>query len=370
MKWIQESSERKTIIFGPLIMAKADQFTQMLDVGDIKANEGWLAHLKKREWIVHKCLHGEAQSADEVSCERWLKEEWPVLSEPYAADDIYNADELDLYFRALPDSTLTFREDFAKGCKCSKEWITGLVACSMTGEKKKLLIIGKSKSPHCFKGVTLPVDYEANSSTWMTSSFFIKWLQAWDCELGQDKKKISLLVDNCSAHSDVDDNLVNINLKFLPPNTTSILQPCDGGIIRPLKAHYCHHLCLKTLECMDATAAATANDMVKKITLLDVILMLHLSWMNDVSPVTIRNCWQTCGLEKNEVIEECSGLSDVDENENIDFDSDLPTCRLSTDKGIIAEVHEEFREETDAEEDMEEEEVESPPSGMMRLAMG
>ncbi len=122
---------------------------------------------------------------------------------------------------------------------------------------------------------------------------------------------------------------------------------------------------------MDATAAATANHMVKMITLLDVILMLHSSWMNDVSPVTICNCWQTCGLKKNEVIEECSGLSDVDENENnIDFDSDLPTCRPSTDKDIIAVVHKEFWKGTDAEEDVEEEEVESYPSGKeMRLAM-
>ncbi len=31
-KWIRESCERKAIISGPLIMAKADQFAQMLDV--------------------------------------------------------------------------------------------------------------------------------------------------------------------------------------------------------------------------------------------------------------------------------------------------------------------------------------------------
>ncbi len=186
----------------------------MLDVGDFKANKGWLAHLKKREEIVHKHLHGEAQSPDKVSCECWLKEDWPMLSEPNAADEIYNVDEFGLYFRALPDGTLRFKEEFAKGCKCSKEQITGLMACSMTGEGKKLLIIGKSKSPHSFKYVTLPVDYEENDSAWMTSSFFIKWLQAWDCELGQDNKKILLLVDNCSAHSDEDNNFVNINLIF------------------------------------------------------------------------------------------------------------------------------------------------------------
>ncbi len=29
----------------------------------------------------------------------------------------------------------------------------------MIGEKKKVLIIGKSKKPCCFLGVSLPVDY-------------------------------------------------------------------------------------------------------------------------------------------------------------------------------------------------------------------
>ena len=44
-----------------------------------------------------------------------------------------------------------------------------------------------------------------------------------------------MIVDNCPAHPDID--LENIELVFLTPNTTSVNQPIDGGIIKNLKFH-------------------------------------------------------------------------------------------------------------------------------------
>ena len=45
-----------------------------------------------------------------------------------------------------------------------------------------------------------------------------------------------LFVDNCPSHPKVE--LTNITLEFLPPKTTSLIQPCDGGIIKVFKGHY------------------------------------------------------------------------------------------------------------------------------------
>ena len=50
-------------------------------------------------------------------------------------------------------------------------------------------------------------------------------------------RKTALLIDNCHAHPSVFD-LTNVQLVFLPPYTTSVLQPMDQGVIRSLKAHY------------------------------------------------------------------------------------------------------------------------------------
>src|SRR5699024_11532775 len=58
------------------------------------------------------------------------------------------------------------------GGKLSKERVTVLVIVNMTGSiKKKLLVIGKSKKPRCFRNVKrLPVIYESNKKAWMTRS--------------------------------------------------------------------------------------------------------------------------------------------------------------------------------------------------------
>lgn len=48
--------------------------------------------------------------------------------------------------------------------------------------------------------------------------------------------QIILMVDNCTAHCKM--TLNNIKLVFLPPNTTSVLQPMDQGVIKCLKGYY------------------------------------------------------------------------------------------------------------------------------------
>jgi hypothetical protein len=81
----------------------------------------------------------------------------------------------------------------------------------------------------------LSVDYYSNANVWMTSVIFNDgWLIKWNLEL---KRKIVLFVDNYTTHTN-NSLLKNIKVIFLPANTTSLIQPCDQGIIRAFKAHY------------------------------------------------------------------------------------------------------------------------------------
>ena len=68
----------------------------------------------------------------------------------------------------------------------------------------------------------------------MTADLFSKWLMSIDAEMRREKRKFLMFIDNCTAHKDVP-SLENIELKYIPPNTTSILQPLDQGIFKNLK---------------------------------------------------------------------------------------------------------------------------------------
>ena len=68
--------------------------------------------------------------------------------ETLTPQNIYNADETAIYFRALPESTYVEanKKKSHRGFKTAKYRLTVLVTCDMNGDKEKLLLIGKFKS--------------------------------------------------------------------------------------------------------------------------------------------------------------------------------------------------------------------------------
>ena len=90
------------------------------------------------------------------------------------------------------------------------------------------------------------MNYDGNRNAWMTREIFSNWLISWDRKLTKEKRKIFLLVDNCSAHN-FSNKLSAIKLEYLPPNTTAILQPLDQGIIQGFKVNYRKQLLRKII---------------------------------------------------------------------------------------------------------------------------
>lgn len=165
----------------------------------------------------------------------------------------------------------------------------------MNGKKQKLVVIDKSQNSRCFKEVkTLLVDYKANKSAWMTAKMFKDCLFNWDKE---HNRNILLLIDNYPAHIIDCINVRYIKVIFLPANTTSIIQPCDQGIIRTFKAYYRSAIRGKVLTVIDnslqdASRSFRANDIAKNITILDAIHLVKEA-RSKVSAETIRNCFFT-----------------------------------------------------------------------------
>lgn len=67
----------------------------------------------------------------------------------------------------------------------------------------------------------------------MTANIFLNWLKrfySYSSITGQ-RKAVFLIIDNFSAHERLGTlpELEHVKISFLPPNTTSKMQPCDTG---------------------------------------------------------------------------------------------------------------------------------------------
>ncbi|CAB3246373.1 unnamed protein product [Arctia plantaginis] len=375
IQWFKNMRNKGIPISGPMLQEKANGFAARFGILDFNCSASWISRFKVRHNIVAGKIVGESSSVDQNSTTNWLISVWPNLRRQFSDDEIFNADETGLFYKLMPDKTLKFKGENCSGGKLSKDRITVMVAANMSGtEKKKLLIIGKSQKPRCFKVVkSLPVDYANNRKAWITSELFEKWLRDWDRNFVKKKKKILLLVDNCPAHPNVTD-LKSITLAFLPPNTTSVLQPMDQGIIRSLKMNFRKNLVLKMINCLDANE----NHSSTKVTVLDAILMVNDAW-NKISRSTIHNCFKHAGF-----IESHNGLPiqisehEFDEEDDIplslwsrnlnsdslaapemwedfvDIDSGLLTSEEPTNENIVQNISAKEQLESDGEEEVEE----------------
>ena len=115
-----------------------------------------------------------------------------------------------------------------------------MVTCNANGsEKLPLLFIHRYETPRAIRGInksSLPVWYYWNQKAWMQRSIFKRFLDRLNSKMRQERRNIILLLDNASSHKpDNIQNLSNVRIHFLPPNTTSHIQPIDQGIIYSLK---------------------------------------------------------------------------------------------------------------------------------------
>ena len=255
---------------------------------EFRASNGWLENFKKRHGIVYRKVCGESGAVDDNVCAAWKAELQSVI-QGYSPHDVFNADETALFFKCLPDSTMTFKGEKCQGGKLSKERLTVLLATNASGtEKLRPLVIGKSRKPRCFAGCkSFPVDYTSNKKAWMNSNLFSDWLKDLDKKMTRANRKILLFIDNCPAHNIIPP-LVSVEVKFFPPNTTSKLQALDQGIIKNAKVLYRHEVVRKTITNIEDGKPASIN-------VLDAMRMLDKAWRN-VKESTIVNGFRTCGF--------------------------------------------------------------------------
>ena len=190
-----------------------------------------------------------------------------------------------------------------------------------------------------------------------------------------------MLVDNCSAHSDeLSSRDGSVTCMFLPPNTTSLIQPMDQGVLQGMKNRYKRKLLQKVICAQDVDQTQSIKDVVKLHTVKDALYMLCDAW-DEASPESIRKAYNKLKIHSDnsqpnlEPEEQHSAESMVEMlqhvqqvgNEDLlnahdledwlNLDNELPTTEQMSDEQILATVtgHPNENESSDEEDDSKEE---------------
>ena len=113
-----------------------------------------------------------------------------------------------------------------------------------------------------------------------------------DQNFGAQKRKITVIIDNSPAHPDVP-ALDWVELIFLLPNTTSITQPMNQGIIRSLKAKY------RSLTVKKQIDALEKGNQLPKFSILSAMSMLTKA-LNSIPEITFTNCLKKSVTSENQ----------------------------------------------------------------------
>jgi len=347
--WIEDMQQQQIPISLMLIQEKALSLYEDLkckngdsvDAHTFTASHGWFQKFRDRNKLHNIKVAGEAASADKEGATNFIKNLAEIIkSEDYLPQQIFNVDETGLYWKKMPDrSYISELEKSIPGFKMSKDRLTLLLGGNASGDCKiKPLLIYHSENPRALKNISkssLPVIWKSNRKAWMTREIFEAWvrhhfIQKVDeyCKENNLPFKILLLVDNAPGHSLCDYN-ENVKIMFLSPNTTSIIQPMDQGVIHAFKKYYLRITFRQVLRAIDGENGKSLIQFWKEYSIYKAVKNIGDAW-NEISISTMSNAWNKLipqlttenNMQTEEVDNVISELVEISKKMNLNLEED------------------------------------------------
>ncbi|XP_062844657.1 tigger transposable element-derived protein 1-like [Trichomycterus rosablanca] len=336
--WIEDCRKKNIPVDTNIIREKAKKlYDRIVDAGDaldddpqpgtsaeppskrseFTASKGWFEKFKKRFNLASVNLHGEAASADKVEAEKYVADTFKAIIEEggYRPEQVFNMDETTLFWKRMPSRTFIMKEEAqAPGFKAHKDRITLVMCGNAAGFMIKPGLIYKSKNPRALKNKNknlLPVYWMHNPKAWITRFLTSDWfhqcfipeVKIYLAEKGLEFK-VLLLLDDAEGHP-LDLSNQGVKIEFLPPNTTSLIQPMDQGVIRAFKALYTRNTLQNMVEAMDMDDDFSLKEYWRKYMITSCLVNVQKA-LNDMKKETVNACWKKLWPE---VVHDYKGFS-------------------------------------------------------------
>ena len=376
--WIQEKQlagdsvseaiicEKARQIYGDLLKQLSSEERE--SVMDFHASSGWFKNFRKRSSIHSVVRHGEAASSDVQAAKDFITTFGELIeAEGYIPQQVFNCDETGLFWKKMPRRTfITMEEKKMPGHKPMKDRLTLALCANASGDCKiKPLLIYHSENPRAFKShkvlkEKLNVMWRANKKAWVTRQFFTEWV---NLVFGPSVKKYLtdnnlplqalLVLDNAPAHppglkDDILEEFQFIDVLYLPPNTTPILQPMDQQVIANFKKQYTRQLFKRCFEITESTNLTLREFWKDHFNIVLCLRLIDTAWQG-VSRKSLHAAWKQLWPD---MIEErdFEGFEPDDPNIVEEIVSMGKTMGLEVDEGDVNELVVEHEEELTTEE--------------------
>ncbi|XP_005008025.1 tigger transposable element-derived protein 1-like [Cavia porcellus] len=270
-----------------------------------KASRGWFDNFKRRSGFCSIVKLREARSLNAKAAEAFAAEfQKLMVTECYLPEQVFNCNEMGLFWKKMPKRTYITAGGNAVPChEPIKDRLTLLFCANASGDfKVKPLLVYHSKNTPAFKTCKVQksqfnIIWRSNSKALVTRIFFIEWVNE---VFGPAVKKYLveknlpvralLVMDNAPAHppgfeNDLLEELKFIKIKFLPPNTTPILQPVDQQVILNFKALF--------QQCFEVTKGTnlTFQEFWKHFHIVNCLKIIDKTW-DGVTKRTLNSAWR------------------------------------------------------------------------------
>ncbi|XP_017790869.1 PREDICTED: jerky protein homolog-like [Habropoda laboriosa] len=310
-RWYLEQRAMGNPLTDLLLQEKAIELFSEYGSTSFAGSRGWLRNFKKRYTIHPVRAHEEKASAGDKGAKIFIDAFTKrIKEEDINLCHIYNMGETGLLWKTVPSKSLLSEERGTLAEKKLKKDRVSIGLCSNADGTHKLLpiFVHKFKNPQALKNcVELPVVYKSQRQACMNTDIFNEWyeedfkpsVRQYQSE-NETVGKVMLLLDNCSSHkitnlSQEDDD--DFEIVYLPPNTTSLVQPMDQGITAKLKTTYRHKILHRILQYEN-----NVEEFYLKYNIKECIDLVYESWMG-ITSSNIKNGWnkilsRDCGEEE------------------------------------------------------------------------